>query len=56
MLLMDAIDGVGTYARSVVGYETACLEVAEHMYGMSAAEGLKHWLGMPKESTKAIIE
>src|ERR1035437_5916227 len=54
MLLMDAIDGVDFYSRGVRGYEKACLEVAERMYGMTAAEGLKHWLTMPKREQKAV--
>ena len=48
MLLMDAVEGEGYYLRAAGKYERACLEVAERMYGMSATEGLKHWLGLPK--------
>ncbi len=54
MLLMDAIDGIGTYSRRVQGFEASCLEVAERMYGMTAAEGVAHWLTMPKQDRKAV--
>ena len=54
MLLMDAIDGVGTYARTVRPHNLPFLEAAERMYGMTAAEGLKHWLTMPKRERKAV--
>jgi hypothetical protein len=54
MLLMDTVEGEGFYFRGAGKYERACLEVAERMYAMSAAEGLKHWLTMPKRERKAV--
>ena len=48
MLLMDAIGGVGSYALRANGFELKILALAEEFYGMSATDGLKHWLTLPK--------
>ena len=48
MLLMDAIDGAGSYAGRAGEFELKVLELAEEFYGVSAADGLKRWLTLPK--------
>ena len=47
MLLMDAIEGAGYYARMVRQRNLDFLKLAERLYGVSAADGLKHWLTLP---------
>lgn len=46
MLLMDAIEGPGFYARTVSEKNQAFLEVAERLYGCSSEEGVRVWLTM----------
>ena len=49
MLLMDAIAGVGSYAsHSLNALEKAALEIAERLYGISAAAAVPKWLMYPK--------
>lgn len=48
MLLMDAIEGPGAYAGGLSSFNRACLEIAERLYGVTAAEGVKIWLQLPK--------
>ena len=48
MLLMDAISGIGTYARTALPLELACIEVAERLYGVKAADAVARWVLMPK--------
>ena len=48
MLLMDAIDGAGSYAGRAGEFELKILELAEEFYGVSAADAVKRWLQFPK--------
>jgi hypothetical protein len=50
MLLMDAIQGPGTYVGSALPLELACIEVAERLYRVKAADAVKRWVLMPKLS------
>ena len=47
MLLMDAIEGAGYYARMVRQRNLDFLKLAESLYGVSAADALKHWMTLP---------
>lgn len=47
MLLMDAIEGSGTYERMCSRRNAAFLEVAVRLYGMSCKDALEWWLKIP---------
>jgi hypothetical protein len=53
-LLMEAIEGKGSYLKTAKEMETRALWVAEMLYGLTLDEMFNAWLNIPKYTTPCI--